>query len=139
MGEVMNDQHREAQDALGETIIGTFPKADPVERAKLIGAVELGQDVATFLQCEKADDDTWVDTGSDGHGYECFVRIKGREYQVYISPRSTEAEDAQDEREEAEVWSKWDLLCPRVIEALRKADPELAAEFEVHVTPKGGG
>jgi hypothetical protein len=133
----MSDEHKAALEGLGDKIIGAFGgQADPVERAKLIGAIELGQEIATFLQCEQADEDTWVDTGSDGGGYDCHVTIKGREYGVHISPGSTDAEDAAEYAEMQREESQWDLLCPRVIAALRAGpDQALADEFEAYVTP----
>jgi hypothetical protein len=110
-------------------------KDSALEREKLSGAVALGQRLAEHLQSEVADEGSWVDTGCDGSGYEAFVMVKGREYQVYVSPRSTRAELAEWETSLQEEASQWDLLCPRVINALRTADPQLAAEFERHVSP----
>lgn len=137
----MSDEHREAHDRVGDRIVETFvPGMDPVERAKLIGAVELGQRIGELLQCELADEGTWVDTGSDGHSYDCHVTIKGREYHVNVSPGSTEAEMDQWEAELKQEASQWDLLCPRVTAALRAGpDAALADEFEAYVTPRDSG
>lgn len=123
-------------ERLGEHIIANLSPEDALERKKLIGAIEVGQRVAEFLQSELADEDSYVDTGSDGTGYDCEVMVNGREYSVSISPGSTDAEMEEWEAERQVEASKWDLLCPRVIEALKAGpDKELAAEFEAYVTP----
>lgn len=127
---------RDAQDKLGDRIIEHFGgQPDPVERDKLIGAIELGQDIASYLMSEKADDDTWVDTGSDGSGYECFVTIKGREYQVYVSPRSTDAEMDAWESALGKSEDEVEDLERRVLAALRIAgNTDLATEFEALIS-----
>lgn len=128
--------YRDAQDKLGDHIIEQFGgQPDPVERDRLIGAIELGQDIASYLMCERADDDTNVDTGSDGSGYDCHVTIKGREYNVHISPGHTEAEmDAWESalrKSEDEV----EDLERRVLAALRIAgNTDLATEFEALIS-----
>lgn len=133
----MDENQRERLEQVGEHIIAHLGSDDPLERKKLIGAIELGQRVAEFLQCEAADEDTYVDTGSDGESYDCHVTVNGREYGVTVTPGSTDEEEEQFWEEQREAASQWDLLCPRVIAALRAGpDKALADEFEAHVSPQ---
>jgi hypothetical protein len=129
-------EHRQALESTHDLIIETFGGTnDPVELEKLEGIADIGMRVAGFLQSEIADEGTWVDTGSDGEVYNCHVTVNGREYGVDISAGSTEAELDEWEAGIREGARHWDLLCPRVIEALRRSDAALADEFEAHVTP----
>jgi hypothetical protein len=130
-------EHREALDITDTRIIETFGNmSDPIEREKLLGTIDLGHEIAAWLHREFADEGTWVDTGSNGESYDCHVTIKGREFSVNVRAGSTDAEDDAADAEEKIMASQWDLLCPRVIEALGRADPELAAEFKAYVSPK---
>jgi hypothetical protein len=129
--------HQQALERVHDTIIEQFGDTnDPIELEKLEGIADIGMRLAGFLQSDIADKGSWVDTGSDGSSYDCHVKVGGREYGVTISPGSTEAELDQWEAERKEEASQWDLLCPRVIEALKRADPDLGAEFETYVTPR---
>lgn len=128
--------HRQALESVHDQIIEQFGGTDdPVDLERLEGIAEIGMAVAGFLQSEIADEGSWVDTGSDGAVYNCHVTVSGREYGVDISAGSTKAELDQWEAGIREEAGQWDLLCPRVIEALKLADLELAAEFEIYVTP----
>jgi hypothetical protein len=131
--------HREALESVHDKIIEQFGDTnDPVELEKLEGIADIGMRVAGFLQSEIADEGSWVDTGSDGTAYDCHVKVAGREYDVQITAGSTKAELDQWEAGIKEEASQWDLLCPRVIEALRRADPALATEFAAYVEPQSG-
>lgn len=129
-------EYSEGLERLGATIVEQLGSDDPLERKKLIGAIEVGQRVAEFLQCELADEDTWVDTGSGGSSYDCEVKVNGREYSVTISPGSTDEEAEQWEAELSAEAQQWDSLMPRVLEALRASDPALAVEFDGFINPK---
>jgi hypothetical protein len=130
--------HQEALERVHDEIIEQFGGTDdPVELDKLEGIADIGMRLASFLQSEIADEGSWVDTGSDGEVYNCHVKVNGREYQVDVSAGSTDAEMDAWEAGLKEQASKWDLLCPRVIEALKSADPELAAEFNAYVQHDG--
>lgn len=132
----MNEEHMTAQEKVGDAAIAQFaPALDDVGRERLIGTIDVGQRVGGFLMSDVADEGTWVDTGSDGISYDCHVTMEGREYHVSVWAGSSDAEDAAEDKTREEEASQWDLLCPRVIAALKAADPVLAAEFESYVGP----
>jgi hypothetical protein len=105
--------HQKALERVHDTIIEQFGDThDPVELEKLEGIADIGMRLAGFLQSEIADEGSWVDTGSDGSSYDCHVKISGREYDVNISPGSTEAELDQWEAGIKEEASQWDFALP---------------------------
>lgn len=129
--------HQQALERVHDRIIEQFGDTnDPVELEKLEGIADIGMRVAAFLQSEIADVGTWVDTGSNGETYDCTVIVCDREYDIEIKAGPTDAEVEQWKQGLETEASQWDLLCPRVIEVLRRADPDLAGEFETYVAPR---
>lgn len=126
---------RDAQDRVADQIIHHFGgQPDPVERERLIGVIELGQRIAELLH-ELADEGKWVDTGSGGNSYDCHVTIGGREYDVNISPGSTEAEMAAWEATLSKTDDEIAELERNVLAALRLAGHmQLATDFEALIS-----
>lgn len=122
--------HHKSLESVSAAIMANLAPEDPLERVKLVGAVDLGQRIATFLQTEVADEGSWVDTGSDGSSYDCKVEIGGREFSVSVSAGDTDEEVNQFWEEQQEAARQWDALWPRVREILQTADKALADQFE---------
>lgn len=129
----MSREHNESLERVGAAIVEQLGSDDPLEREKLVSAISLGQRIAEYLQCEVADEGSWVDTGSDGSGYDCHVTWKGREYNVSVSAGHTDAEMDEWEAGLSVEATAWDALMDRVIAALGPVDEALAAELAAQV------